>query len=441
MSSWIPSPRQWTETLASLAVAPASPLKNGQMSGRGLLAPQTYDKRIAHDLAIPRLGEESEWMNFLDCASTAGWLRHARRLLFSRNRGDRDTLTSLGGTLMSYPHRKWDAGSSFWVDVTIDGVEEYLHPKGDGISRTWHPNGQLASEYERKIGKTVAELRQWHDNGVLARVTPYVTGIIHGVVREWDKDGKLLREDSVSEAYTSDLHRWLDERFYEWALRDFQREIAQDFPFLRRVGGTINRKVIAIMKSLPLERQKQLATTLVRTNKVWFSGAPTRWTAEDEANYAWYGERKRQLLREGPVGNTLGRRATFIRDKRELMRAVREELMLVFPGETPEKSNEELNFRATLHGFDVETVVYSGHRTWQLWYLHRLLHPASGLDVNHISLMSWLGISGATEWSEITEATIPGVAKTVGDLCRHFIAAADTFLVGSADRPSKENAP
>jgi hypothetical protein len=40
----------------------------------GLLAPQTYDKRIAHDRAIPRLGEESEWMDFLDCASTAGWL-------------------------------------------------------------------------------------------------------------------------------------------------------------------------------------------------------------------------------------------------------------------------------------------------------------------------------------------------------------------------------
>ena len=152
-----------------------------------------------------------------------------------------------------------------------------------------------------------------------------------------------------------------------------------------------------------------------------------------------YGERRSQLSREGPVGNTLGRRATFIRDNRELMRAVREELMLVFPGETPEKSNEELNFHATLHGFEVETIVYSGSSTWQLCYLHRLRHPASGVDVNHISLMSWLGIAGPTYWCEITEAAIPAVAKTVGDLCRHFIAAADTFLVGSADRPSKEN--
>ena len=193
------------------------------------------------------------------------------------------------------------------------------------------------------------------------------------------------------------------------------------------------------MQSLPLERQQRLATTLVRTNKVWFSEVPTRWTAEDEVNYAWYGERTSQLLREESEGDTLERRATSIRDIRGLMRAVREELMLVFPGQTPEKSNEELHFHATLHGFEVETIVYSGSSTWPLFYLHRLRHPASGLDVNHISLMSWLGIAGPTYLWGITEATIPAVAKTVGDLCRHFIAAADTFLVGSADRPSQEN--
>ena len=111
---------------------------------------------------------------------------------------------------MSYPHRKWDAGSSFWVDVTIDGVEEYLHPKGDGISRTWHPNGQLKSEYEQKSGRTVGERRVWHDNGVLARVIPYVAGKIHGVVRQWDEDGTLLDEYTMSEGYRSELHRSLD---------------------------------------------------------------------------------------------------------------------------------------------------------------------------------------------------------------------------------------
>ncbi len=35
---------------------------------------ETYDERIAHDLAFPRLGEEFEWMNSRRRASTADWL-------------------------------------------------------------------------------------------------------------------------------------------------------------------------------------------------------------------------------------------------------------------------------------------------------------------------------------------------------------------------------
>jgi hypothetical protein len=232
----------------------------------------------------------------------------------------------------------------------------------------------------------------------------------------------------------SELHRLLDERFYDWALRDSQREIAQDFPFLRRVSGAINLRFLAIMKSLSLEERRQLASTLVRTNKVWIiSNLPSRWTPEDDRIIAWYGERIRIQLREEWEGR-LERHATYIRDKRELMRTVRDELMLVFPGESRKQSKKELHYHATVHGFDIETVVYSGSSTWQLWYFHRLRHPPSGLDVNHISLMGWLGITGPTYWWWITEATIPAAAKTVGDLCRHFLAAADDFLVGLVDR-------
>ena len=242
----------------------------------------------------------------------------------------------------------------------------------------------------------------------------------------------------VAEMDKSELHRLLDERFYDWALRDSQREIAQDFPFLRRVSGSTNLRFVAIMKALPLEERQQLASTLVRTNKVWIiSNLPTRWTPEDDRIIAWYGERIRIQLREeweGSSASCLERYATYIRDKRELMRAVRDELMLVFPGKSRKQPKKELHFHATVHGFDIETVVYSGTSNWQLWYFHRLRHPPSGLDVSDITLMSWLGIQTPTLWREITEASIPATAKTLGDLCRHFIAAANHFLVGLVDR-------
>ncbi len=349
------------------------------------------------------------------------------------HKGDADSCSSID------VRTEWDADSCSSVDVIIPYLWDYQDPTADGLFRNWHPNGQLKSEYEQKSRRTVGEWRLWHDNGVLARVIPYVAGRIHGVVRQWDEDGKLLDEYTMSEGYRSEWHRSLHERFYEWAIADFQREIAQDFPFLRQVGGTTNLRIIALMKSVSLEERRQLASTLVRRmNRFWMgSEVPMRWTPEDDRILAWYHERIRIQLREEWEGR-LERYATYIRDKRELMRAVRDELMLVFPGKSRKQSKTELHFHATVHGFDIETVVRSGS-SWQLWYFHRLRHPPSGLDVSDITLMSWLGIQTPTLWWEITEASIPATAKTVGDLCRHFIAAADHFLADPADGSLGEN--
>ncbi len=226
----------------------------------------------------------------------------------------------------------------------------------------------------------------------------------------------------------------LEKRFYEWALNDSQREVAEDFPFLRRVAWSIPIKVIAIMRSLPLETRQQLASMLVKKRRVCINAeeVATTWTAEDERMLAWYQEQLRHPVREILEADSLERSATYISDKRELMRAVREELMLVFPGEAPRKSKTELRFHTSVHGFDLETFVFAGH-TWQLWYLHRLRHEPSGVDVSDISLLTWLGITTVTYWRYITEPTIPEAAKTVGDLCRHFIAGADHFLAGVID--------
>jgi hypothetical protein len=232
----------------------------------------------------------------------------------------------------------------------------------------------------------------------------------------------------------NEVRRRLEERFYEWALNDFQREIAEDFPFLRRVAWSLPIKVIAIMRSLPLEARQQLGSTLVRTHRVRITAeeVATTWTADDERMRAWYHEQMRHPVREVLEANSLERWATYIRDKRELMRAVRDELMVAFPGEAPRKSRTELRFHTSVHGFELETIVDAGH-SWQLCYEHRLRHGPSGVDVKDISLLSWLGITSVTLWYYITEVTIPEAAKTVGGLCRHFIAGADHFLAGLID--------
>jgi hypothetical protein len=242
-------------------------------------------------------------------------------------------------------------------------------------------------------------------------------------------DGGTDRDMSNNEV------RWrLEERFYEWALNDAQREIAEDFPFLRRVGRSLPITVVAIMRSLPLEARQQLASTLVMTHKVQITteAVATTCTVDDERMRAWYYERMRHPVREVLEADSLERWATYISDKRELLRTVREELMIVFPGAAPRKSRTELSFHTSVHGFDLETIVNVSN-SWQLSYEHRLRHGPSGVDVKYISVLSWLGITSVTLWYYITEATIPEAAKTVGDLCRHFVAGADHFLAGVID--------
>jgi hypothetical protein len=166
----------------------------------------------------------------------------------------------------------------------------------------------------------------------------------------------------------NEVRRRLEERFYEWALNDFLKEIAEDFPFLRRVAWSIPIKVIAIMRSLPLEARHQLASTLVRTHRVRITAeaVATTWTADDDRMRAWYHERMGQPVREVLEAQNEERWVTYIRDQREFMRAVRDELMVAFPGEVLRKSRAELRLRTYVHGFELETIVYTGH-SWQLW--------------------------------------------------------------------------
>jgi hypothetical protein len=234
--------------------------------------------------------------------------------------------------------------------------------------------------------------------------------------------------------------RRFEERLYRWALDDFQREINQGFPLLRRVADSVPKQVIQLLRSLPPERQLRLATTLVknkvstliRVENAWYATAESLlWTPEDDKLYSWYRERIGQpRTQEEWQAHSLMWPKWKAMDKQKLMRAVRGEMVTLFPGQPPKKQVGDLHYRTNLHGFEVETVVLKGHTTWQLSYYHRIRNAPLGFDVNHIGLYSWLGIGSMTYWSQITDTTIPGAAHSLSDLCGHFLKAADGLLNG-----------
>jgi hypothetical protein len=228
-----------------------------------------------------------------------------------------------------------------------------------------------------------------------------------------------------------DLLTRFEDRFYQWAVLDSRREIEQGFPFLRRVADRISMRVIAVMTSLAREQQFRLGSCLVRANRVRIaSDSPIAWTPEDDEIHAWYRQGVGQPTRDELALDMAGLIAIRECDKKQLMRAVNRELGPLHSDSPAKHEDGDLRYRTSLHGFDLETVVLRGKKTWQLSYYHRIKHVPLGFDVMWISLYSWLGITSMTNWSLITDATIPQAAAALRDLCSHFIKAADNLLDG-----------
>ena len=72
--------------------------------------------------------------------------------------------------------------------------EEYKDGKKHGISKSWHANGQLSSEYYNKEGKIDGVYKSWHNNGQLEKKYNTKDGNLHGIYKCWYDDGQLEDE-------------------------------------------------------------------------------------------------------------------------------------------------------------------------------------------------------------------------------------------------------
>lgn len=76
-----------------------------------------------------------------------------------------------------------------------------------GKWKTWHSNGQQASEIVFNRGTPQGVWRFWHENGQLAQVVPYnKQGRVDGEIKWWDENGKLIKTSSVEDGSGSDYY-------------------------------------------------------------------------------------------------------------------------------------------------------------------------------------------------------------------------------------------
>jgi hypothetical protein len=62
----------------------------------------------------------------------------------------------------------------------------------NGVEKSHHPNGKVASEVTYANGLPNGVTRAWHPNGALASEIPVKNGVAEGVAKYWDEKGKLL---------------------------------------------------------------------------------------------------------------------------------------------------------------------------------------------------------------------------------------------------------
>lgn len=220
----------------------------------------------------------------------------------------------------------------------------------------------------------------------------------------------------------------LGDRLYRWSLDDARREIDAGLPWLRSFRSGPGRHAVAELESLPeAERFSFLFALIRRRMRAEAERAGEPLTAAEENRCGRFfasivfptpdEQALRDAERNGIVRFRLDRRRFSARIKLSLNAVLGVEPQTLGPG--------VWRYLNAIRGCTLATIVDVGGRTHQLCYDHQFLVSPKPYRV---SFLSWMGVSGQTDWSYLTEADMVPAADTLAELCAHFLRAAPQLL-------------
>jgi hypothetical protein len=212
-------------------------------------------------------------------------------------------------------------------------------------------------------------------------------------------------------------------RFYEWALDDMRREIAEDFRLIRMVKGRIAIRTIHHFQSLLFSDQLELFDAMVkRFHK------PDSLTSQERVVLA---RRDESLLRSVPIeaeleGETYGERQIPRMNRSRFATLAKRELASVL-GPEVSRSGVVATYRTAIGPWTLSTVVSYGSPPY---YFQHIQLPERKSLMQHVSVLLWLGISSQTTWDVARLGDEVETASSIATLCTHFLAAAPRLLSG-----------
>ncbi|HEY2584848.1 MAG TPA: hypothetical protein VGI81_03665 [Tepidisphaeraceae bacterium] len=225
-------------------------------------------------------------------------------------------------------------------------------------------------------------------------------------------------------------------RYYRWALADFFSEIDAGFPRIREITGPQAWRLLSFMDLLQPDEKRVLASGLVKrwnTRAVTLTKeSPTQAElASVEAFIGWApGEmtlQEREIARQKAAGN-------WSPATRQNIRRILDAELSPALGSRQKGGSGEATYVRELAGLELHTIIDTGARTSMLSYGHLIVSNGRRFWPEYISVFSWMGVAGQTDWSDIRDAEVSRAVRSLRDCCELFINVLPSLVSGPIDK-------
>lgn len=206
-------------------------------------------------------------------------------------------------------------------------------------------------------------------------------------------------------------------RYYEWAKGWLRQEAQSDFPVLRSLKETQAAAYLKFLSRFDRENQRWNSECLQdRFHLTALQMLGRNVTTECEESVLEYRQFALGCLQRGDQLEPKVRRT-------ELRRILKTELSKLSQLEVESPGGGELRLIARIGDTLITSSVGTGSQMYDLTYSHSVAFSKRDVIVEHLSVLSWCGISSQTMWMDISESRAATVASGVRSLVEAFLDA------------------
>jgi len=209
------------------------------------------------------------------------------------------------------------------------------------------------------------------------------------------------------------------ERFYEWSLKDFEREVLESFPLLKTITDGAVETVLNMMSEKSEEERLFFARTLVRRFSVQIFGH-LRLPIDPL-------DRKEKILADEYLARSQKEwkfEVSKVR-KSKIRKTIHQDLNEFFKEKADAIPGGSDRYITPIGPWHLYTDVDTGGRQNGFCYSQSLLYLEDRNQnlFSHTSITSWMGITSTTRWRVLTEEEIQPAVESLKKVCAHFMNA------------------